>query len=171
MKLLLRESYPSDIPFLRKMLYEAVFWRDILHRPSFEEGLAYPDVSKALADWGERDGDTAVVATMNSIPVGASWYRLWTDDDFIIGYIDEVTPILAIGVSSDYRNQGIGTKIMEWIIDSAAKQAIQRISLSVSKDNLALNLYRQQGFEEYADRGDAFTMVRDIKAERQIRRF
>jgi hypothetical protein len=28
MNMLLRESQPSDLPFLREMLYEAVFWRD-----------------------------------------------------------------------------------------------------------------------------------------------
>ena len=162
MNILLRESQHSDIPFLREMLYEAVFWRASVNKPSFEEGLAYPDVSKSLADWGERDGDTAVVATINSIPIGASWYRFWTDDNFINGYIDEITPVLVIGVHSDYRHQGIGGKMIDWLIDQASKHSIQNMSLSVSKDNYALNLYRQQGFLEYADKGDAFIMVRKI---------
>ena len=144
------------------MLYEAVFWRATVNKPTFEEGLAYPEISKALADWGERDGDTAVVATINSIPVGASWYRFWTDDNFIIGYIDEATPILVIGVHCDYRHQGIGKQMIEWLTDHASKHAVQEISLSVSKDNYAINLYKQQGFEEYADKGDAFTMVRKL---------
>lgn len=144
------------------MLYEAVFWRATVNKPTFEEGLAYPEISKALADWGERDGDTAVVATINSIPVGASWYRFWTDDNFIIGYIDEATPILVIGVHCDYRHQGIGKQMIEWLTDHASKHAVQEISLSVSKDNYAINLYKQQGFQEYADKGDAFTMVRKI---------
>jgi ribosomal protein S18 acetylase RimI-like enzyme len=162
MILLLRESQHTDLPFLREMLYEAVFWRATVNKPTFEEGLAYPEISKALADWGERDGDTAVVATINSIPVGASWYRFWTDDNFIIGYIDEATPILVIGVHCDYRHQGIGKQMIEWLIDHASKHAVQEISLSVSKDNYAINLYKQQGFQEYADKGDAFTMVRKI---------
>jgi ribosomal protein S18 acetylase RimI-like enzyme len=143
MNLHLRDSQHSDIPFLRKMLYEAVFWRASVNRPSFEEGLAYPDVSISLADWGERDGDIAVVATINSIPIGASWYRFWTDDNFIIGYIDEITPVLVIGVQRDYRHQGIGKKMIEWLIDYASKHTIQKVSLSVSKDNYALNLYEQ----------------------------
>jgi ribosomal protein S18 acetylase RimI-like enzyme len=158
----LRESQHTDLPFLREMLYEAVFWRATVNKPTFEEGLAYPEISKALADWGERDGDTAVVATINSIPVGASWYRFWTDDNFIIGYIDEATPILVIGVHCDYRHQGIGKQMIEWLTDHASKHAVQEISLSVSKDNYAINLYKQQGFQEYADKGDAFTMVRKI---------
>ena len=163
MNILLRDSQHSDIPFLRKMLYEAVFWRASVNKPSFEEGLAYPDVSKALADWGKRDGDTAVVATINSIPVGAAWYRFWTDSNFTRGYLDENTPELVIGVHSDYRHQGIGTKMIEWLIDYASKHSIQRISLSVSKDNYAMNLYKQQGFLEYADKGDAYIMVRRIQ--------
>ena len=144
------------------MLYEAVFWRASVNRPSFEEGLAYPDVSKSLAHWGERDGDTAVVATINSIPVGASWYRFWTDDNFINGYVDEITPVLVIGVQMEYRHQGIGGKMIEWLIDNASKHSIEAVSLSVSKDNFALNLYRQQGFLEYSDKGDMLIMVRKI---------
>jgi ribosomal protein S18 acetylase RimI-like enzyme len=53
--------------------------------------------------------------------------------------------------------------MIEWLIDYASEQAIQKISLSVSKDNYALNLYKQQGFLEYADKGDAFLMVRTIQ--------
>ena len=162
MTFLLRKSKHSDVPFLREMLYEAVFWRASGKKPSFEEGLAYPDVSKSLANWGERDGDTAVVATINSIPVGASWYRYWTDDNFINGYVDEITPVLVIGVHGDYRHQGIGKKMIDWLIDYASKHSIQKISLSVSKDNYAINLYKQQGFLVYADNGDAFLMVRKI---------
>jgi len=162
MNTFLRESQPADIPFLRKMFYEAVFWRDSVNKPSFEEGLAYPDVSKSLADWGERDGDTAVVALVNSIPVGAAWYRFWNDRYFDRGYVDENTPVLAIGVHQDYRHQGIGKRMMGWLIDHASKSSIQRISLMVSKDNYAINLYRQHGFLEYGDKGDAFIMVRKI---------
>jgi len=158
--ILLRKSQPSDVSFIRKMLYEAVFWRPSANKPSFEEGLAYPEVSKALTDWGERDGDTAVIATVNSIPVGAAWYRFWTDSNFDRGYIDENTPVLVIGVHRDYRHQGVGKKMIEWVIDYASQHSIQKISLSVSKDNYALNLYRQQGFLECVDKGDSFLMVR-----------
>ncbi len=158
----LRESQHTDIPFLRKMLYEAVFWRVSDNKPSFEQGLAYPEVSKSLADWGKRDGDVAVVATLNSTPIGAAWYRFWTDSNFIRGYVDEHIPVLVTGVHRDYRHQGIGTKMIDWLIDYASKHAIQKISLSVSKDNYAMNLYVRQGFQEVVDTGDSLFMVRDI---------
>jgi ribosomal protein S18 acetylase RimI-like enzyme len=164
MAIVLRESQPSDVPFLREMLYEAVFWRASGNQPSFEEGLAYPDVRKSLADWEERDGDTAVVATIDSTPVGAAWFRFWTDDNFTRGYVDESTPVLVIGVHRDYRHRGIGGRMIDWLIDYASTHAIPSISLSVSKDNYAINLYRQQGFVEHIDMGDGFIMVREIYA-------
>ena len=163
MDVVLRQSQRSDTPFLREMLYEAVFWRASVNRPSFEEGLAYPEVRRSLADWGEREGDIAVVATLDSVPIGAAWFRFWTDGNFINGYVDESTPVLVIAVLGDYRHQGIGGRMIDWLINYASKHAIQRISLSVSKDNYATYLYRQQGFLEHADRGDAFTMVREIR--------
>ena len=162
MKPNLRTSQLADLPFLRKMLYEAVFWRASANKPSLEDGLAYPDVSRALVDWGERDGDTTVIATTDSIPIGAAWYRFWTDSNFTNGYIDEITPVLGIGVHRDYRHQGVGGKMIERLIDRASKHSIQRMSLSVSKDNYAINLYKQQGFSEYVDKGNAVIMVREI---------
>jgi ribosomal protein S18 acetylase RimI-like enzyme len=162
MNLKLRKSQYTDLPFLRAMLYEAVFWRESADRPTYEIGLAFPEVSKALADWGKREGDTAVIAEINSIPVGAAWIRYWTDDNPIRGYLQEDTPVLVIGVHADHRYQGIGKQLMVWMIAYAAKHRIQQISLMVSKDNYAQNLYRQQGFLEYADRGDSLLMVRKI---------
>jgi ribosomal protein S18 acetylase RimI-like enzyme len=151
------------MPFLKEILYEAVFWRDSADKPSFEAGLAYPEVHKALADWGKREGDTAVVAIMNSVPVGAAWYRCWTDSNSARGYLDDNTPEVVIAVHSDHRHQGVGTKLMEWLIDYASNHHIQKLSLSVSKDNHAMSLYRQQGFLEHIDKGDSFIMVRELQ--------
>jgi len=52
--------------------------------------------------------------------------------------------------------------MVDWLIDYASKHAIQRVSLIVSKDNYAKNLYIQQGFQLDADEGDALTMARII---------
>lgn len=65
MDLRLRESKPSDMQFMREMLYEAVFWRPNPKKPALEEGLADPGARNALVDWGQRDGDAAVVMDAN----------------------------------------------------------------------------------------------------------
>lgn len=144
------------------MLYEAVYWRASPMKPTFDDALADPDFTRSLADWRTRQGDTAVIATIEAMPAGAAWYRFWTDDNHIRGYINATIPVLVIGVHGDYRHQGIGTAMLERLIDYASVQRIQHMSLAVSKDNHAINLYRQQDFTEYADRGDTLIMIRDI---------
>ena len=146
MNIHLRESQYSDVPFLREMLYEAVYWRPNPNKPSFEDELANPGVSNDLVDWGKRDGDIAVIALVDSIPAGAAWYRFYTDDNYIRGYIEEAIPVLVIAVHKDYRRLGLGERMINWLIDQASKHNIQRISLMVSKDNHAMNLYRKCGF-------------------------
>ena len=145
------------------MLYEAVFWRPNPNKPSFEEGLTDPGVSNALVDWGEREGDAAVIALVDSMPAGAAWYRFYTDDNCIRGYINETIPAIAIAVHKNYRRQGIGEKMIEWLIDHASEQNIQKMSLMVSKDNHAKYLYKQQGFQEYDEKEGSILMVCKIK--------
>jgi GNAT superfamily N-acetyltransferase len=152
------------MPFLREMLYEAVYWRTIANatNPPFEEGLTAPGVRNALVNWGERGGDIAVVGHVDSHRAGAAWYRLYTDDNPIRGYIGDTIPVLVIAVHKNYRRQGIGTRLIEWLIDHASTQHIQHISLMVSKDNPAVQLYRKCWFHDYADEGDSVLMVRKI---------
>ncbi|MDH3959112.1 MAG: GNAT family N-acetyltransferase, partial [Actinomycetota bacterium] len=74
---------------------------------------------------------------------------------------EDGTPVLVIGVHPDYRHRGIGTMIIDWLSTYTSEHGVPRISLCVSKDNHALNLYRQQGFLEVEDTGDSFLMVRE----------
>ena len=159
----LRPSEDADLPFMKEMLYEAVFWRRDDKRPSFEEAFTdFPGVIKALANWSEREGDTAVIATQNGTPVGAAWYRYWTEENYLRGYMDDNVPVLVIGIHEDHRHQGIGTMLIAWLVEQAKKGGIQQMSLMVAMDNYALNLYQQQGFQKYSKDEDSFTMVREI---------
>lgn len=95
-----REGIQSDTPFLEEMLYEAVFWRDSSNRPSFGDALLLPEVSKALADWGNRKGDTAVIAEADSAPVGAAWYRHWTKSDNVRDMLTRTYPYWLSGYAA-----------------------------------------------------------------------
>lgn len=163
MDLELRRSTASDLPFLREMLYEAVFWQENPDKPAFEEGLALPGVNTALIDWGKRDGDTAVIAVVDERYAGAAWFRFYTGEKCIRGYINETIPTIAIAVHSDFRRQGIGEKMMAWLIQHASEHNIADVSLMVSKDNDAVKLYRKCGFVEYEDAGDSLLMLRKTK--------
>ncbi len=162
MQVALRKAEDFDLPFLREMLYEAVFWRRSKDTPSFEEGMAYPEVKSVLEGCGERDGDTAVIAQVGTKAVGAAWFRFWSDSSFR-GYMDDAVPVVVIGVAADFRRKGTGKMMLKELINNAEQQSIEKISLAVSKDNYALNLYRQLGFIEHEDKGDWFIMTCETK--------
>ncbi len=136
-----RKAQSEDLPFLLKMLYEAVFWRQGSDRPSFDEAFKYPEVAGALEDWGIRKGDNAVIALHGSKPIGAAWYRYWTKSNNTRGYYSDDIPVMAIGVESEYRKMGVGKEMIDRLISYAKDSSTEKVSLCVTKDNYALNLY------------------------------
>jgi ribosomal-protein-alanine N-acetyltransferase len=56
-----------------------------------------------------------------------------------------------IKVDEEYQNQGIGTKLMEYLINIAIKNHVMNITLEVRvSNNIARKLYKKFGFREVA---------------------
>ena len=52
-------------------------------------------------------------------------------------------------VKKEYRNRGIGSEILEFLIAKAREQSFSEMSIGVDKDNInALHLYIKYGFTE-----------------------
>lgn len=94
----------------------------------------------------------------------------------IVGFVmieitDEIN-IENVVVEKSYRNYGIGTRLLEFVVDYAKSQNINTLSLEVSENNLtAYLLYKKFGFDlrrtrknYYADGAAAFEMVFNILA-------
>lgn len=153
-----RESTTSDLPFLREMLVQAAYWRPGEVQVDVELALSRDDLKYLLAQWG-RPGDTGVVAERDGKPIGAAWYRLWTEHVHSYGYVDDATPEIAIGVPADERGKGIGTALLDHLIELARARRIERLSLSVELDNPARRLYERAGFRALSCSDSAATMV------------
>ena len=110
--------------------------------------LAHPQVSIFHEGWG-RHGDVALVAEVDDRPVGLVWYRYFTEEAHGEGFVDEVTPELAIAVVDGYRGRGIGRLLMNAAHEQARIDRISRISLSVDPENPARQLYESLGYAEY----------------------
>ncbi len=164
MKPRIRSAGRDDLPFLREMLFHAVYWRAINRgrEPSIPQGLAAEGVMNALNDWGRELGDCAILATDGDIPIGAAWYRLYKKDRAIRGYLDGKTPVLVLAVSPEYRYRGVGTALLARLSELAADQGFARLSLMVSMDNPALRLYRAAGFRPHLNTEDSILMVLDL---------
>ena len=92
-------------------------------------------------------------------PVGAAWYRFWSDHDHSCGYVSADVPELGIAVVNGLRNQGVGGRLLHALRRLAADRGFAHLSLSVEEDNPARHLYLQHGFERVAKAGNAWTMV------------
>ena len=141
------------------MLFEASYWRQNISKPGFEQGLQRADLKYLLEDWG-RKGDTGIIAEDdNDNPIGAAWYRFWTEEKHSYGYINERIPELTLAVSEKWRGKGVGRELIKRLITKAKSQNLTKVSLSVEKENFAVNLYQQVGFKVYIDNPGDYTML------------
>ena len=150
----IRNIRTNEIPLLDNFLYEAIF---------IPEGIAAPprdiinqeELQVYVRDFGQHPDDHCLIAESDGKIVGAVWVRVM--DDY--GHIDDQTPSLAISLYKDYRNQGIGTQLLERMLELLREKGYRQVSLSVQKANYALRMYKKAGFELIADRGEEILMV------------
>ena len=68
----------------------------------------------------------------------------------------------APGVASQARGRGIGTALMQRLLDRAVADRIAALSLSVEPDNAAMRLYLALGFERVGGSGGSITLLRTL---------
>jgi GNAT superfamily N-acetyltransferase len=159
----LREAGPDDVPFLRRMTYEAAFWRPGAPRPDQETALAIPDIARYVEGWG-RPGDAAVIGALGGAPVGAAWMRLFDAAAPGYGFVAPDIPEVAVAVESAHRGRGIATALLGELIRAAGTLGHARVSLSVNHDNPSARIYRRLGFRTVRADGDSWVMVRPPSA-------
>ena len=98
---------------------------------------------------------------------------IYIKNNLIIGYLSysimyEKAEINNIYVLKEYRNQGVGSKLMDYLVKKC--KICENITLDVSKNNKnAICLYKKYGFKEVAIREkyyngvDAILMMLEVK--------
>lgn len=157
----LRPATAADLPFLAAMLGEAAVWRPDKPTPTGDEALADPRYSMYLAGW-PRPGDLGLVAVQEE-PVGAAWFRRFTEADHGHGFVAEDVPELAIAVVAGRRQEGIGRRLLAALVEASVEHGHASLSLSVAEANPALALYEQLGFTRVHKHGHTWTMVRKAR--------
>ena len=99
-------------------------------------------------------------------PVGAAWYRTYTEAIHGYGFVAEDVPELSIAVIASRRHEGIGRRLLVDLIDASLAQGYSALSLSVREANPARGLYESAGFELIEKHGTSWTMVRHAGAPR-----
>jgi GNAT superfamily N-acetyltransferase len=164
----LRTAQREDVELLRALLFEAVFWRSSVARPPVDKALANPELARYVDGFG-RPGDFGIVAEEGSQPLGAAWWRYFQADAPGYGYVDEAIPEVSVAVLPGHRRRGIGTALLEALERKARDGGIDRLSLSVERDNPAVALYERLGFRALHRERNALTMVIELERPSSLR--
>ncbi len=146
MEIIIREIKSEEVVKLEDMLYEAIYQPDensLIPRSV----IGLPEVKVYIKDFGTKKDDYYLVADKGGEIVGAVWVRILNGDIKGYGYIDDETPEFAISLFKNYRNQGIGTRLMTAMVGHLSAKGYKQTSLNVKKENYAVNLYKKIGFE------------------------
>jgi ribosomal protein S18 acetylase RimI-like enzyme len=141
----IRPAGVSDLPFLSDMIFEAGAASEAFRKMGKKKTLTLPAVIYFLENFG-RDGDFGFIAELDGKPVGAAWARLFSEEQKSYGFISTEIPEFAIAVVPELRASGVGTKLMERLLEEARNLKIPALSLSVYRSNPALRLYERFGF-------------------------
>ncbi|HSL65686.1 MAG TPA: GNAT family N-acetyltransferase [Gaiellaceae bacterium] len=151
---MIRRAGPQDVRFLRDMLHHAFYWREA--SPSEDE-----PTYRYVYNWC-RPGDAGVIALDDGFPVGAAWYRLFTDDQQGYGFVDERTPELAIAVVPSRRGRGFGEELLTGLFARAREDGHAALTLAVDRGNPAIRLYERFGFREVRAEGETVVMRAEL---------
>ena len=154
-----RPAELKDFAFLATMLGEAAVWRPDKPTPTGDEVLADPRYAMYLVGW-PRQGDFGLIAEQGE-PLGAAWYRAYSEASHGYGFIAEDVPELSIAVIAPRRHEGIGRRLLVGLIEASVAHGYGALSLSVNTGNPARRLYESVGFRTVSERGLSLTMVSD----------
>ena len=153
----IRDIQPEELPLLDDFLYEAIFIPEGISAPP-RSIIENEDLQVYVRDFGKRPDDRCLVAEVDGKVVGAVWTRIM--DDY--GHTDNQTPSLAISLYKEYRGQGIGTALLQRMLERLRSDGYSQVSLSVQKENFALRMYEKAVFRVVANRGEEVLMVCEL---------
>ena len=151
---LIRKLCTEEAGLLKDFLYEAIFIpegvepppRDIVERPELRVYYEY---------FGRGAADHCLVAEADGHVLGAVWTRIMKD----YGHVDDETPSFAISLIPEYRGKGIGTRLMLNMLKLLKEQGFKQASLAVQKENYAVQMYKNVGFEIADENDEEFIML------------
>ena len=154
----IREIRSGEIPLLNDFLYEAIFIPEGVPAPP-RSIIGNEDLQVYVRDFEKEADDRCLVAEADGKIVGAVWTRVMND----YGHIADGNPSLAISLYKDYRHRGIGTELLQEMLQLLRRDGYPQVSLSVQKANYAFRMYRKAGFEVLKETEEEYLMICNLK--------
>jgi len=150
----IRKIKDEERLLLTDFIYEAIFQRDtekLAPRTIIQE----PSVWIYINEFGTKKDDHCFVAEEDGYIVGAVWVRCIN----AYGHIDDDIPEFAISLYPQYRGRGIGTELMKKMLTFLKEKGYAKTSLAVQKENYAVKVYQNVGFEIINENEEEYIMV------------
>lgn len=154
---IIRPLQANESCLLRDFLYEAIFLPPGVVPPP-REVLDLPELKIYIKDFGQYKDDYCLVAETDGKVIGAVWTRIMND----YGHVDSQTPSLSISLYKEYRNRGIGSRLMQEMLNTLKEKGYRRVSLSVQKANYAVGMYSKLGFTTLKETHEEFVMIKEL---------
>jgi len=154
-----RELTALDSRLLEQFTNLAIWTPQVL--PSPGEAGSNPALRQYWQHFGAVD-DHGFLALSDEGAIGAAWTRIIRGDLPGYGRINDRTPELAMAVVPTWRGRGVGTQLLEILLDHLTAVGYQSVSLSVQKANPAVRLYKRFGFATVRVHDNDYVMVRSL---------
>ena len=151
----------NELSLLEDFLYYAIFVPEGVDAPPLEI-INLPELQVYIRNFGTQPHDHCLVAELGGAVVGAVWVRDMPD----YGHVDDGVPSFSISLRPEYRGQGIGTKLMQAMLDHLRQLGYAKASLSVQKANYAAQWYRTLGFEDIGENKEEYIMEYNFAASK-----
>lgn len=158
--MLIRKMNADEYPLLEDFLYEAIFIPKDAEKPP-RDIIVQDELQVYIRNFGKRKDDHCLAAECDGKIVGACWVRIM--DDY--GHIDDETPSFAISLYEEYRGRGIGTELMRRMLELLKNEGYKSASLAVQKENYAVRMYKNVGFEIVGENEQEYIMVCDLNTK------
>lgn len=155
----IRKIKENEYYLLEDFIYEAIFIPEGVAPPP-KSIIKQPDLQVYIKNFGTEKYDICFVAEADGKIAGAVWVRDMKD----YGHIADGVPSFAISLYKEYRNFGIGTKLMTTMLDELRRIGCTRTSLAVQKANYAVKMYKKVGFEIINETNEEYIMVCNLQA-------
>lgn len=156
----IRRMMPEEYPLLEDFLYDAIYLPEGASKPP-REIIRQPELSVYIDYFGQMN-DLCLVAEAEGHILGAVWTRILAGEIKGYGNVDAHTPEFAISVKKEFRQLGIGSKLMREMIALLKSKGYRKASLSVNKDNYACQMYGKMGFRVIKEREEDYLMLLEL---------
>ena len=136
MNYIIREMHPNENPLLEDFLYQAIYQPDKTNLAP-RSIIEKPELQVYIKDFGTKKDD----------------YCFCAEVEFAISVFDE------------YQKMGIGTALMNKMLEHLNKLNYSKASLAVQKENYAVRMYQKVGFEIVDENEQEYIMIQRLGNE------